>query len=334
MLPAEILAFADIGEFIDQPVKTIPAAWRYGWLSSVAAHVRADILVIDEALAVGDMFSCRNVCVFPQVSGAWHLVFVSHDTAAVVTLRLHALWLEQGTGARVGSSQGGLRAPLGNPLRESQGATVSVAPLPRQPDAEIAPHAPVAGGSAAGVSNQTRFRNDIELFEFRREVNSYGTGMVQIKDVHFQDEQGRILSWIVEVNNYPGREYTSELILTTLSLVFFYHDRLCQHLFGENTHLTYATDPRPAVVNQYLIRVCTLPHASAAGWRLFRCSSRFGYAERPCYPLLVPRCSDFKSHASSASMLWVDGYTNVDYRTEGCQHVGTASEIMPHDRFS
>ncbi|MGB2680552.1 MAG: ABC transporter ATP-binding protein, partial [Candidatus Competibacter sp.] len=101
----EILAFADIGEFIDQPVKTYSSGMAVRLAFAVAAHVRADVLIIDEALAVGDVFFVQKCMRFLrkfQEEGT--LFFVSHDTAAVINLCDRVLWLDQGQLREEGSA--------------------------------------------------------------------------------------------------------------------------------------------------------------------------------------------------------------------------------------
>ena len=94
----DILSFADIGDFLDQPVKTYSSGMAVRLAFAVIAHVDADILVVDEALAVGDAFFTQKCMRFINRFKSEHsLLFVSHDAAAVTTLCDKALFLSQGS---------------------------------------------------------------------------------------------------------------------------------------------------------------------------------------------------------------------------------------------
>ena len=77
----EILAFADIGEFIDQPVKTYSSGMYVRLAFAVAINVRPDILIVDEALAVGDtLFQARCFAKFREFQQRGiTIIFVTHS---------------------------------------------------------------------------------------------------------------------------------------------------------------------------------------------------------------------------------------------------------------
>ena len=93
----EIVAFADIGEFIDQPVKSYSSGMMVRLAFAVIAHVDADILIVDEALSVGDAFFQQKCMRFMRKFMEEHTVlFVSHDTAAVTSFCQTGVLLEHG----------------------------------------------------------------------------------------------------------------------------------------------------------------------------------------------------------------------------------------------
>ncbi|TVP61797.1 MAG: ABC transporter ATP-binding protein [Nodularia sp. (in: Bacteria)] len=94
----EIAAFADIGDFIDQPVKTYSSGMFVRLAFAVAVSVNPDILIVDEALAVGDIYF-QQKC-FERIRSLKNLgttlLFVSHDSSAVHKLCNRALLMETG----------------------------------------------------------------------------------------------------------------------------------------------------------------------------------------------------------------------------------------------
>ncbi|MBQ6850920.1 MAG: ABC transporter ATP-binding protein, partial [Oscillospiraceae bacterium] len=94
----DILAFADIGDFIHQPVKTYSSGMFVRLAFSVAINVDPDILIVDEALAVGDQrFQLKCMDKFMEfVERGKTILFVTHDVNSVKRFCNRAVWLNQG----------------------------------------------------------------------------------------------------------------------------------------------------------------------------------------------------------------------------------------------
>jgi lipopolysaccharide transport system ATP-binding protein len=93
-----IVEFADIGEFLHQPVKTYSSGMYVRLAFSISAHVDADILIIDEALAVGDagfQFKCL-ARIDELIKRGTTVLLVSHDQQVVKTYCTSAIYLNKG----------------------------------------------------------------------------------------------------------------------------------------------------------------------------------------------------------------------------------------------
>jgi ABC-type polysaccharide/polyol phosphate transport system ATPase subunit len=93
-----IVAFADIGEFIDQPIKIYSSGMLVRLAFAVAVHVHADILIVDEALSVGDIFfqqKCFDHIRRLKSSGVT-ILYVSHDLASIKSVCDRALVMKDG----------------------------------------------------------------------------------------------------------------------------------------------------------------------------------------------------------------------------------------------
>jgi lipopolysaccharide transport system ATP-binding protein len=93
-----IAGFADIGDFIEQPVKTYSSGMYVRLAFAVSISVDPEILIVDEALSVGDarfQAKCMKRIKTIQQNGT-SVLFVSHDVGSVRTLCERALWLDNG----------------------------------------------------------------------------------------------------------------------------------------------------------------------------------------------------------------------------------------------
>lgn len=236
----QILDFADIGEFIDQPVRSYSSGMAVRLAFAVIAHVDADILIVDEALSVGDAFfsqKCMRFLRSFQKTGT--LLFVSHDAAAVTNLCERALWLEGGHVRMQGPASAVVESYMAQQhardRADSAGEVVQVgAHEPLRPAAASAADFRKELLDSLGVSNR------IAVFEFDPDTTGpqFGAGGATIEDVALRDGHGRSASLLM------GGELVTLTIsaranrpLESVIIGFYIKDRLGQRLFGDNTHL-------------------------------------------------------------------------------------------------
>ncbi len=100
-----IAAFAEIGDYFDQPLRTYSSGMQLRLAFSVATAIRPDVLILDEALSVGDAYFQHKCAARIRTfrSQGTTLVFVSHDPVAVRTLCDRALLLHRGVLAKDGA---------------------------------------------------------------------------------------------------------------------------------------------------------------------------------------------------------------------------------------
>ncbi len=96
-IPA-IIAFAELGEFIDHPVRTYSTGMQLRLGFAIAVHSDAKVLLIDEVLAVGDQYFQRKCVrrIERALADGCSLIFVSHDLHAIRALCSEVLWMDKG----------------------------------------------------------------------------------------------------------------------------------------------------------------------------------------------------------------------------------------------
>lgn len=252
-----IAAFADIGDFIEQPVKTYSSGMYVRLAFAVIAHVDADILIVDEALSVGDAYFVQKCMRFLRdFMERGTLLFVSHDTSAVLNLCNRAMFLERGRVRLIDTPKKVTEAYLADLYAENQDVRdTSAAGAGTSPASESTalPEEDYRDAREDAVSHST-LRNDLEVFRFDPETAAFGTGLVRVESVMLRDTNGRPLSWTVggEMVHLVVRASTQVEVERPI-VGFLLKDRLGQTLFGDNTYLSYRDSPRAASAGRTLV---------------------------------------------------------------------------------
>lgn len=225
---ASIESFADIGEFVDQPVKTYSSGMVVRLAFAVIAHVDADILVIDEALSVGDVvFTQKCMRFLRSFMQRGTVLFTSHDTNAVMGLCQRTIWLSNGRIVEIGPAETVCQSYLRASLEQVQGGGLQfrsighALPRPPSPPEDVL----------------ATFQNNLAT------SSGWHTDRAAIDSVELHDEEGRPLvacqggeDVLLTIRAHCVAECTSPI------LGWFVKDRLGQSLFGEHT-FTYVNPP-------------------------------------------------------------------------------------------
>lgn len=243
----DIAAFADIGEFIEQPVKAYSSGMYVRLAFAVIAHVDADILIVDEALSVGDAIftqKCMRFIRAFQEHGT--LLFVSHDMSSVQNLCQSAIWLHHGRIRQVGQSKSVAEEYLQYTLQEVYGEKIQLAATGGREETEAElnseppPPEPIIDYQSTfigknNLSNAVGWKSGVaEITSIKLEKLSPGPEGIF--------EGGEKVRMVIRATAYQN--------LVNPILGFLVRDRLGQDLFGENTLPFSAIRPLSVMAGQ------------------------------------------------------------------------------------
>lgn len=211
----EIIAFADIGDFIYQPVKTYSSGMYVRLAFAIAIHVDPDILIIDEALSVGDIrFQRKCFRKIEEFKKTKTFILVSHDLSSITKFCDRAIWLNEGE-------------------LKSEGEPVEIAKEFRAYMIEA------KFTSKANLENQKIEENAKETYEFEsipKDVDVMGDDKAEFLGMLCMDEEGKKAS-IVDADSRIKLCFKAHIReeITDAIVGFTFKDKLGTILFQLNT---------------------------------------------------------------------------------------------------
>lgn len=228
----QIAEFADIGDYINQPVKTYSSGMYVRLAFAVIAHVSADILLIDEALAVGDaVFTQKCMRFIRKFKENGTLIFVSHDMNSVLNLCERAVWLHGGEVKRIGKAKDVAEDYLQFTMQEAYGQDVKIKSIKKTKETYHQ-----KDKSAIKTKPQIDYEAQWRVDDNLSQANGWMSGAGEIVSARFESLSSS------SSNVFKGGERVRIIIravahqsMTKPIVGFLLRDRLGQDLFGENT---------------------------------------------------------------------------------------------------
>ena len=238
----KIIDYAELGDFIDTPVKHYSSGMYVRLGFAVAIHTTPDLLLVDEVLAVGDT-SFQRKCLASIQQFCEHggtLILVSHDLNAIQSICRRAIWLEHGELKADGHPTDVIMAYIQHIMERE-------AELERQRAAQLPP----------AVSEDEPEEDERQP---QAPVRRFGSGRVQVTNVEFLDDGGK------PSNRFQSdKAFTVRLTYTAASEVerpvfgiAIYHQQGV-HISGPNTKLARLAIPRVHGSGVVTYRIPALP---------------------------------------------------------------------------
>ncbi len=172
----EIADFAEIGEFIDQPVSTYSSGMVMRLAFAASIYLNSEILLLDEIFAVGDAhFARKCIALLRSKIATSTVLIVSHDYNVITSLCNRAILLDHGEMVFSGSPRDVTERYLERCYGEKQAVTVT-------PQSGVSP----GDGDVRPASQKP----DIAFSSFQSGSRSFGEGMAEICDFALLDENG------------------------------------------------------------------------------------------------------------------------------------------------
>jgi len=227
---ADIVRFADIGEFLTQPIKTYSTGMVLRLAFAVAAHVDPEVLIVDEALAVGDI-AFRQRCmrkIHDLRARGTTILFVSHEASDVKALCERCLWLQDGTIQHIGESDDVVARYLSATLQRE---TVRIEAAARTH------HSSILLKEAPKDPEDDDRTTDNPVIGFRHPPgHRYGDGRARIIGAELTDAAGSVVGGLTARDRLVIKvSFSAEAVIDSPLAGFLLRNSRGESIFGSNT---------------------------------------------------------------------------------------------------